>query len=455
MPSIRRLTRRQRAPGRLFLGVSLNHRSCAWRSDRARGRRIPCFVIIFLSIIIARGAAHAQTATGDSALQERAVKVFLDVPIDADYVKTRMPFVNYVRDRFDADVHIMVTTLTTAIGGMEYTAHFTGQKSFAGLDDTLRYVSRPTESEEVRRTGLINVLKMGMMRYVARSPLASGMVIYYRYRANPADLIDPWDYWHFSTSMSGYLNGDENDRGGSLYSYLSARRVTPTLKVSVSGSYSYSRTRMSLPSKVLTYIRRYNELEATVVKSLGDHWSAGGYASVTGASYGRVKTKLSIAPAVEYDVFPYAEITTKEFRFLYTIRYVNAVYHEVTIFDKTSENLFNEDLTINLDVKKNWGTVGGSVEASHYLHDASKYRFRASLGLSIELFSGFTFDVGGNYARIHDEIDTPRGRLTDEQILLGLQQMASSYNYSFNIGFSYNFGSKFANIVNRRFGTSY
>ncbi len=406
-------------------------------------------------MLIASGGLRAQTTAPDTTLQEHAVRVFLDVPIDQDYVKTRMPFVNYVRDRLDADVHIMVTSLSTAIGGTEYTAHFTGQKSFAGMNDTLRYVSRPTESEEVRRTGLINVLKMGMMRYVARSPLASGIVIYYRYRAGPTDLFDPWDYWHFSVSTSGYLSGNENDKNSSLNGYLSARRVTPALKASISGSTSYSQTRMSLPSKVLTYIRRYNDFDATVVKSLGDHWSAGGYGSVTGSSYGREKTLFSVAPAVEYDVFPYAEITTKEFRFLYTLRYINAVYHEVTIFNKTSENLFNENLAINLDVKKNWGTLGGAVEASHYLHDASKYRLRASLGVSVELFNGFTFDVSGSYARVHDEIDRPRGGLTDEQILLGLQEMASSYNYSFNIGLSYTFGSKFANIVNRRFGTSY
>jgi hypothetical protein len=455
MPRADRRARRRRASGRLFLGVVLTRARCVWRHLRPGARRAGCIITLFLSFVFASGALRAQTAVLDTTLQRQALRVFLDVPIDEDFVKTRTPFVNYVRDRFDADVHVRATTLATAIGGIEYTVFFAGQKRYAGMDDTLRYVSRPTEAVEARQTGVVNVIKMGLMRYVGRTPLASGMIIYYRYRPNPANLIDPWDYWHFGVSTSGNFNGDENGRGSYAYGSFSARRVTPALKVYLAGSYSYDRTRTTLPTKVLTYTRRSSDFDAQVVKSLSNHWSAGGSGYASTWSYGREKSKVSLAPALEFDVFPYAEITTKEFRFLYALRYIEAVYQQMTIFNKTSENLFSEDLTIDLDVKMNWGTIGGTLVGSHYFHDASKYRLSASFTVMVEIFKGFTFDVGSSYRRIHDEIDTPRGKMTDEDILLGLQEMASSYDYSVSMGFSYNFGSKFANIVNRRFGTSY
>ena len=56
-----------------------------------------------------------------------------------------------------------------------------------------------------------------------------------------------------------------------------------------------------------------------------------------------------------------------------------------------------------------------------------------------------------SYYRLHDRIDQPRRNLTDEEILLNLKSLASTYEYSFGIGFSYTFGSIYTNVVNPRF----
>src|SRR5207253_3154546 len=68
-------------------------------------------------------AASAQTAQADDeALKRQAPRVFLDCQFcDFDYIRTEITFVNYVRDRKEAQVHILITTQPTGSGGDEYT----------------------------------------------------------------------------------------------------------------------------------------------------------------------------------------------------------------------------------------------------------------------------------------------------------------------------------------------
>lgn len=50
-------------------------------------------------------------------LQKKATKVFLDVSSDyKEYIKIEIPFVNYVRDRKEAQVHILLTQQETGSG---------------------------------------------------------------------------------------------------------------------------------------------------------------------------------------------------------------------------------------------------------------------------------------------------------------------------------------------------
>jgi hypothetical protein len=56
-----------------------------------------------------------------------------------------------------------------------------------------------------------------------------------------------------------------------------------------------------------------------------------------------------------------------------------------------------------------------------------------------------------NYSAIHDQIELPRRGATEEDILLKRRQLATQYQYGMSAGFSWEFGSKYANIVNPRF----
>jgi hypothetical protein len=65
-----------------------------------------------------------------------------------------------------------------------------------------------------------------------------------------------------------------------------------------------------------------------------------------------------------------------------------------------------------------------------------------------------SLDLYGSYARIRDQLAIPKADIPDEEILLRLRELQTSYRWDFQVGLSYTFGSKFSNIVNPRFNMS-
>src|SRR5215471_16918830 len=96
-----------------------------------------CLLLILFSL---QKDLSAQINADSAVVKNNYVKIYLDgVSGYEDYIKTEITFVDYVRDRFEADVHVLITTQTTGSGGDEYTLFFLGQKSFRGKNDTLKY----------------------------------------------------------------------------------------------------------------------------------------------------------------------------------------------------------------------------------------------------------------------------------------------------------------------------
>ena len=60
-----------------------------------------------------------------------ALKIYIDCnSCDLSYIKEQVTFVNYVRDRNVADIHIMYTTQSTGGSGQKYIIEFIGKDSF-------------------------------------------------------------------------------------------------------------------------------------------------------------------------------------------------------------------------------------------------------------------------------------------------------------------------------------
>ncbi len=128
--------------------------------------------------------SSAQSQTRPDSLESqdnKALKIFIDCdlcgPDDFDYIRTEIAFVNYVRDRKKAQVHVLITPQETGSGGTEFTITFIGQQEYAGNNDTLKYVSKKDDTDDVVRQGTVRVMKLGLIRYVAKTPQAEQITI--------------------------------------------------------------------------------------------------------------------------------------------------------------------------------------------------------------------------------------------------------------------------------------
>ena len=423
---------------------------------------IPLFGLLLGLGLLAPRFAAAQNGGGqvvpDDELRSVAPNVYLDCDrrtCDFNYIKTEITFVNYVLDRQSADIQIIVTRQQTGSGGNEYTLAFLGLKKHKGQDATLRYYSKPTDTEDQFRQGFVNTLKQGLIPYVYDTPLAEFISISFaqkrEYRPTPAS--DPWHYWVFGLGLRG--NG-EFETQYKKYSYqvnVSANRTTENIKFRLYASNNYNRRRYDIPDEepILSISKRKN-LSTSLFKSIDSHWSWGGSASLNSSTYDNARLYASAGPAVEYNIFPYSEATRRELRIQYRLSCSLREYYEITIYGKEKETLFSQTLQAVLEIKEPWGSIGGSVQGSTFLHDLSYNNFRAEFGIYINLFKGFSFNVGGQYSQIHDQLSLPGREYTPEEILLELKRLATGYNLRFEIGLNYRFGSIYSNVVNPRFG---
>ncbi|MBT4482762.1 MAG: hypothetical protein HOC71_03685 [Candidatus Latescibacteria bacterium] len=386
-------------------------------------------------------------------LQESATRIFLDVGRrHQEYIKTEIPFVNYVRDRKEAQVHIMITEQRTGSGGEEQTLTFIGQQNFIGLDDTLKYVSKQMDTEEIIRQGIVRTIKMGLIRYVSKTPLAGDLSINYRRRANPNAVVDKWKYWVFNINTNSRLNGEESSKELRLRGSVSADRVTPDWKISFDVSADYDKEEYESDERTISSFTRSQEFEGLIVKSRGEHWSAGIYGSARSSIYSNTRFPWNIAPAIEYNVFPYSESTRREFRILYKAGYTDIKYDELTVYDKTSEKLFDESLSGTFEIKEKWGSIRTTLEGSNYFHDFSKNQIELFNDINIRIIEGLSLDLFGSISMIHDQLSLPKEGATEDEMLLHQRQLATQYDYFGSIGLRYTFGSIYSNVVNPRFG---
>ncbi len=394
----------------------------------------------------ARAVADADTA---------APKVFLDCAdgCSSHFIQVEIPFVGYVRDRTEADVHVLVTTQTTGASGKEYTLSFMGLGPFEDVKHTLRFVSQKDEPEERVQSGLVRTLKAGLVPYLAQTRLLSQLEVSVGADQAPQKPPgDPWNSWVVTLEGRTELNGERSERNLAIDAELGADRVTADWKLSFALEGDHDEDRFDTDDGRIVSVRREQEARALVVKSLGQHWSAGASASAFSSTFRNIDLSLRLSPTVEYDVFPYAESTRRELRLMYSVDLKRASYREETLYGKLSETIPSESLSATLNQKEPWGTLGARLEATHDFRDLHKYRVDLSGEVRLRLTRGLSLDVAGNVSRVRDQLSIPRRGVSVEEQLLRQRELASNYEYQLEVGLSYSFGSIFNHVVNPRFG---
>lgn len=397
------------------------------------------------------GTAPAQEAV------PRQLRVFLDcTSCFEEFMRAEITFVDYVRDRAEAELHVLVTSSETGSGGREYTAAFIGQGPYAGLDHTLQAVTTRADPEDVVRRQIANTLRVGFLRYVARDVVPPGLTVDVTLgteESRPARRGDRWDNWVFSLRAAASLEGEESSREAEYSGALSADRVTPDWKLTFGTEFEHQKEEFELEEgEPFAVERRDRNFRFLVVKALGEHWSVGGRGEVISSTFSNTRLALAAAPAIEFNVFPYSAYTRRQLRVLYALGGRVLRYYERTLFGRMGESRPQHALSLTFDQRERWGTLEARAEWSQYLHDPALSRFALEGELSLRLARGFSVFAEARTSRIRDQISLPSRDATPEEILLRLRQLRSGYEYDVSFGATYAFGSIFSSIVNPRFG---
>lgn len=385
------------------------------------------------------------------------IQVFLDCgDCFSDFLREETAFVDFVRDRTEADLHVIVTSVGTGSGGREYVIEFAGQGIFAGRASTIKAVTGTGDPEDVRRRQLLTTFHVGLLPYLTWNGVPQHLKIDVNLEDAPAAALqraDPWSSWVFSVRGSASLNGEESNKERQVSVELSADRITPDWKTTFGLEIDQETEEFDLDEDDPVRVqRRERDFRWLVVKALGEHWSAGGTGSIESSTFENMKLRIDIAPAIEYNLFPYSMYQRRQFRAQYAVGLQRQEYFEETLLGKTEETLPSHEFSVTYDQRERWGSVEGEVEWFQYLNDLSKNRVEVNGEISWRILRGLSISADANASRIRDQISLRRRGATPEEILLRLRQLQSGYEYGFSMSLTYTFGSIYSSIVNPRFG---
>lgn len=430
-------------------------------SETRPGWVVSCFVVFPLLLGLSTSTAVVaqelplDTAIGNGDVLDRAARVYLDCQhCDRSYIRRNLAFVDYVRDRKQADVHLMGTTQGTGGGGLRYRLEFIGQGPFAGLRYTLTYEAASTLTRDQRRRGLTDRIRLGLVPFASQTPVGDQLSVDHEpsddsaAQRSPDD--DPWNQWVFEISASGRLDVEEQEQGYDLRGELEAERITEAWKIELGVDSDYELDLFEIEGESVESESQDYDFDAGVVKSLGPHWGAGLSGTVFSRTFTNTQLATRATPAVEYNVFPYEISDQKELTVTYRVGPEYRNYREVTIFNQREELLVEQSLRVALDLDQPWGSVSSSLRGSHYFHDLSKNRVQFNNWLRLQLIEGLSLQLSLHAELIQDQLHLAAEDPDDEDVLLRRRERATSYQLRSSVGLSYTFGSIYNNVVNTR-----
>ena len=409
-----------------------------------------CRILFLFVALITTVVAFAQTT-------EDQINVYLDCPgCDLNYVKNEIKFVNYANDPLRAQVHILVSSQTTGSSGVVHQLEFLGKEGFDDDKFTLKFQAEPTMTDLEKQQGLVHTLKLGLVPFIAQTPMVSSMDLAVKKQEKPKEtipvgkskkMLDSWLFEVFSN-----FNWDKESLRSTfdLRYGMHVEYVTPEWRIRIDPSFYFQERVVRTDEEEIRSYRRQNGYNAKVVKSLGDHWSVGVFNNIYSNTYNNVKFGMWLAPAIEYSFLPYSDVVTREFTVAYHVGRLHNRYFEETIFLKMEDEVYSHVMDVNLHLRRQWGDVTMFMQGSCFLNDWSRNHLSINGRVGVRVFKGMTFNMGGTFRIVNDQITLPRGDTTLEDILLGQKQLATAYNSNVNFGVRYTFGALYNNIVNTR-----
>jgi len=417
-------------------------------------------LLLIIAILIPSQILSQEKQSAGDTTRANAVKIFLDCPdCDMNYTRQEIPYINYVRDVREAEVYILVTRQEAGSGGRQFTFTFQGQGQFKGLNDTLTYTSSPDQTNTIVREKRTNMLKMGLMRYVAKTPLFNEIEIAHNRDLESEEVIDRWNNWVFELSTEPQFESEESSKQLELRNSINISKITPDIKLEIGMNQFFNREKFiedagTDEETVNTYTTSALMIDNLFVKSLSEHWSAGLKWNLGSSTRENYHFATDFLPSVEYDIYPYSEATHRQLRILYGAGIQMNNYIDTTVYNKVKENLFLQRLNVAFQIQKKWGSINLLLSASNYFHDFSKNRVELGSSVNIRIVKGLSIRLNGGIAHINDQLNLKKGGISEAERLLRLRELATKYRIEGGIELTYTFGSIYNNIVNPRFNSS-
>jgi hypothetical protein len=376
---------------------------------------------------------------------------------DDNFMRQNTLFLTHVRDQGLAEVYLLVNRSGNASSEI-YNLEFEGKGRFEGIDNEFTVDYSRTLTDNEIRDRLLGAIINGFIPYLMHTDKAKDISSIVELSTEEIEatqstdsVVDPWKFWVFE--VRGNLRLREQDQRQELNYFVGIEgdKVTEDWRIRIDGFYDSNVLTVTEPGEPdFTAVRDRQFFRASVVRSVGNHWSAGVFATADANTVENYALRTEFTPAIEYSLFDYQEVLTKEITFAYQIGYVRQKYIETTIFDSNLDIFPTQTLSANVRFRQNWGSIFSSLNASNFLNDFSKNRIRFNANVSVRIFQGFNVRFDGNFAIIRDQINLQKGEASLEDIILQQRAIATGYQLGMGIGVSYTFGSIYNNILNTR-----
>ena len=419
-------------------------------------RLVPIAALAVAAGVFAPTSATAQ-ATG-------LPNVFIDCSTrgcDQTYFRTEIDWVNWVRVREAADVHMIVTSESTGGGGSIWQLDLIGVGDNEGYSETVRIPIAGTDGERQRLDQVTTGMALALAQFAAAEgyrDLISVEIAGLRAEAETGDVVDaqevadPWNLWTFSIDGNARLNGEDTQENRNLRGGFSASRVSPTWKMNFRGSISNDRRVRDLSDGSQFVFERTDwSVNGLAVYSIAPRVSVGARGEVRRILSANQKFRMELTPAIEYSFFPYEEATRRSLTAYYQIGPAYRDYESRTVLGFEHELRWEHQVQLELSQRQPWGDASMGVTASQFLHDTSLYNVRLDGDLEFRITRGLSLTTEGNVSWVEDQIYLSAGGASTEEELLDLIRRGQSFTWSFQMGFRFRFGSIFNNVVNNRF----
>lgn len=413
-----------------------------------------CLVILVGSGVLPRPAASQEA---DLATSTR-LSLFLDCGFcDETFVRQEIGYLDHVRDREVADVHVLVTRENTGSGGEAQTFDLIGIGRFEGMKFSTVFAASADATEAEERDGFLRTLEAALVPFLMQTSIRDRLRVDIAPvgdadsdEANPRE--DPWNYWTIQVYADGDADFESSQRSFDTRYGVYVGRVTEDWKLQFRPFFNYNYDRFDRGDQRIKSTARRDGFTSYVVRSVSPHFSVGGYGDILTSTFSNVDWRYRLMGAAEWSLYPYREANRRQLTVAYRVGASQIAYRDTTIYNEIDELLPQHLLNAGYDVIQPWGQIEIGVNASQYLHDLSRLSLSFDAEFEVRITKGLSVELGGSVELIHDQINLPKGGADLEEVLLRRRQLETNYEAGISFGLSYRFGSVLNNVVNTRFG---